>query len=71
MEWDDEADEWVFASGERVYAHDGIIGLSRDGMRVSYGADGSLDWERMRPDDVRELADAMILRWRQFRKSLE
>ena len=71
MRWDDDADEWVFASGERVYAHNGMLGLSIDGTRIGYGADGSLNWQQMRPDDVRELADAMIERWTKFREALK
>lgn len=83
--YDDDEDELVFRSGRRVYVHNGMMGLSRDGTEIGYGADGTLQWPTshmcnpdfnepreldLTADDMRELADLMITRWKQFKKTL-
>ena len=71
----------TFSTGKSVYANRGIIGIcmddkSKDSELVFYGYDGGLylpkdDWCdsdcRLTPAECVELADAMLIRWADFR----
>lgn len=78
MYYDADEDELVFASGKRLYVHDGTIGISPDLTRLGYGADGPINWPKewnefatqLTVSDIAELADHMIERWQKFRASL-
>ena len=79
--FDDDGD-FVFSSGRRASCNARIFSISPDLTEVAYGYDGPVnwppsDWDSTRDkgadltaDDMRELADMMIARWRQFRKTL-
>jgi hypothetical protein len=73
-------DEIIFNSGRHEYCFSGIIGLSPDN-ELSYGYDGTFEGKEAPEDDYRsyeglskeeqvEIADFMINRWNEFRKTL-
>lgn len=74
LRYDNDEDELVFASGRRVYVHDGTIGISPDLTKICYGEDGHISWPKgngnLTVDDMRELCDAMIDRWQRFKSTL-
>lgn len=79
MIWDDDRDEYVFSSGNRIYANGGIIGIddSNPRSKLFYGYDGGVDWpvdewngSKLTKADMVELADAMIERWQAFKAGL-
>lgn len=73
---DQDNEEIVFSSGRTHYTYTDVIGIGATND-VHYGADGSIDWPRsgsasiLTAEDMRELADLMIWRWKRFRESLE
>lgn len=54
----------TFSSGRKVYANNGIIGLSPD-LRVSEGYDGGFDEDLTLYERV-ELGKYMVDKWMQF-----
>ena len=67
----------ILPSGRSIYANDGIVGLSPE-MEVSQGYDGLVAWppidddeqDALTADDMRAIADLMIVQWTRFRESL-
>lgn len=71
MEFDAKYNEVKFSSGKTKYAFNGVIGIDPSLKRVTEGWDGivyeeGLDTE-LSKEDLIELADHMIERWRAFR----
>lgn len=62
-------DNIVFSSGTTTYAHAGIIGIN-SALELSYGYDGGFD-DSIPKEDLRELANHMILLWKQYRDILD
>lgn len=72
-----EKDTITFSSGNTAYANCGIIGIN-DELNIFEGYDGSIDWPtsdwkttKLTADDMRELADYMIVLWQRFKDSLK
>jgi len=61
----------TFSSGHRAYVCCGVVGLKADGeLKVFNGYDGDLgemSGDKVTPEDMVELADQMIERWRAVR----
>jgi hypothetical protein len=78
----DEDGYFVFSSGRRASCYGDVFGVSPDLREITYGCDGPVNWPPsdwlacrdkeadLTADDMRELADAMILRWTKFREGL-
>lgn len=82
MPWVDK-DTYQFKSGKKIYANRGIIGIDED-LKLSEGYDGGFatwpipEWwepnekaECLQAEDLKEIADLMIERWKKFKKSLD
>lgn len=74
--YDEKADELVFSSGHRYYISRNVIGIDSKND-LYHGYDGFIswpqqDWERPRlsREDMLELTDMMIARWRAFKETL-
>jgi len=71
-----DGDKVIFSSGRKAYSNGGIIGLSPDGD-IYEGYDGyfhlkmnSEEDDSLTKDELIDLADYMIERWKEFRKEL-
>jgi hypothetical protein len=60
-----DEDYITLATGKRLYANLGIVGLSPDGYAYG-GYDGDLDDGDLSPEERREIATMMIARWREY-----
>lgn len=82
MPWID-TDHYVLKSGRKVYANCGIIGIGPD-LNLSEGYDGGFctwpipDWwskeekaDCLNVEELKEIADMMIVRWQSFRELLK
>lgn len=68
MTFDDETDEYVLASGRRVYAFSGSLGLQDGSDIVLYGSDGGFDTFDWTQAEREEVADEMIRRWTEWKQ---
>ncbi len=78
MKWDDADDHYTLSTGRKFYANNGILGLGPElDDLLSEGYDGTVweDDERRDPDyktftkaERREIAAAMIDRWKRWAK---
>lgn len=76
-----EGDTIKFSSGREAYANCGIVGISPE-LAISEGYDGHIGWPtpewwdeesrqaRLSSDDMRELADHMMILWAKFKAEL-
>ncbi len=55
-----DGDDLIFSTGKRVYANNGIVGISPAGQ-IFEGYDGVI--EKLTPSEKSELADYAILQW--------
>ena len=70
MIYDAENDEFVLASGRRLYSVMGTTGLSED-MQAAYGSDGRLgDSDGLSQEERMEIADYMISLWTKYKEVL-
>ena len=70
-------DDITFTSGRELYANNRIVGIDDDGY-LFQGYDGGIPYPdtngydvQFSPEDMRELADLMIMRWQRFKDSIE
>lgn len=77
MKWNDKKDEYTLKSGRKFYANSGMLSTTRDAdpRWLNYGADGgicfsgfSFDESPLTVEERQEIADAMILRWKKWRR---
>lgn len=61
-----EGDELIFSTGKKVYANNGIIGISPD-LGITEGYDGGIETEELTPDEKAELADYAVAQWTKWR----
>jgi hypothetical protein len=66
---------YILKSGNKVYAHNGIIGLDPDAEFISEGYDGGIcgfkdDEYCYTKDDLMEISDFMILQWKNFKEKV-
>lgn len=70
-------DKVIFSSGRSQYTHGDGFSVGSDLETVCYGSDGSLHWSftpdhyELHPEDMIELADYMIERWKLFKAIVE
>lgn len=64
-----DGDDLIFSTGKKVYANNGIIGISPSG-EISEGYDGDIDTENLTPEEKLELANYMLVKWESFKLSL-
>lgn len=62
---EEDRDDCTLPSGLSFYAHQGIVGIDKQG-RISEGYDGGVETETWTAEQRRELSDLMIERWRKF-----
>ncbi|MBN1618497.1 hypothetical protein JW887_04090 [Candidatus Dojkabacteria bacterium] len=62
-------DYFIFKTGHRIYANNGIIGISPS-LEISEGYDGELDTSTFSPEDLHELATYMIQKWEDVKASI-
>ena len=60
-----DGDDLIFSTGKTLYANQGIIGISPDGV-ISEGYDDGIE-DNFTPKERRELADYMITLWTKWR----
>ena len=70
MTFDSEKDEFIFSSGQRMYANNGIVGISQgdDGIEITEGYDGGIDSDIFTLTERQELAAWAIALWTEWAK---
>lgn len=73
MIYDYERDKFILSSGRVIYAHGGVLGIKDDCESVTEGYDGAVydqddDGNEipLTPEERREIAEAMVMRWAKF-----
>lgn len=72
MKRNTETDEYRLCSGRKFLAENGVIGIAKNGGRlmVCEGYAGMLPVARWSASEQRELADHMIVLWREYRLAI-
>ena len=60
-----DGDDLIFSTGKRVYANNGIVGISPEGQ-ISEGYDGLIDDDKLTPSEKSELAGYVIKMWTKY-----
>ena len=61
-----DGDNVIFSTGKKIYANNGIIGLSPN-LKVSEGYDGGIDNNELTSEEKLELSEYMLAAWNEYK----